>query len=74
MRYSAGISCFSRNLAVATLAASMHSSISLCASLRWVGRISEILRSAPKTMRVSWVSKSIAPRLWRAASSTLYSA
>ncbi|MNU05881.1 hypothetical protein D3C72_2508540 [compost metagenome] len=56
---------------MATLAQSMHSSISLWASLRWVGRISEILRSAPKTMRVSWVSKSMAPRTWRAASSTL---
>ncbi|MNO95140.1 hypothetical protein D3C76_867740 [compost metagenome] len=62
-RYRAGTPCFCRNSAVATLAASMHSSISLWASLRTVGRISAILRSSPKMMRVSWVSKSIAPRV-----------
>src|SRR5690606_14023348 len=45
-RYRAGISCFCRKSAVATLAHSMHSSISRCASLRWAGLISRFLRPA----------------------------
>ena len=61
-RYRMG-SLSSKKRAVATLAHSMHSSISLWASLRSTGTMDSILRWASKMMRVSTVSKSMAPRL-----------
>ena len=59
-------------LAVAMLAVIMNSSIMRCASLRTSGTIRSILRCSPNTMRVSVVSKSIAPRFARRWCSTLY--
>jgi hypothetical protein len=53
-----------------TLAASMHSSMRRWASLRTSGTICAILPLSSKIMRVSVVSKSIAPRFARAFSST----
>ena len=57
-----------------TFAASMHSSISLCASLRTRGRIFSIRPFGSHTMYVSVVSRSIAPRASRACASASYSA
>ena len=56
-------------LAALTLAASMHSSMMRCASLRASGTIFSILPRSSNTMRVSSVSKSIAPRRLRCAAS-----
>ena len=52
-----------------TLAASIDSSISRCASLRVRGTIFSIRPFSSQTICVSVVSKSIAPRLTRAFSS-----
>ena len=57
-----------------TLAASMHSSISRCASLRTAGTTRTILPRMSNSSCVSTVSKSIAPRFSRAASSALNTA
>jgi hypothetical protein len=59
---------------VHTLAASMHSSISLCASLRGAGTMRSMRPLSSNTSASSTVSKSIAPRFSRALASTLYSA
>ena len=52
-----------------TLAASIDSSISRCASLRVRGTIFSMRPFSSQTICVSVVSKSIAPRLTRALSS-----
>ncbi|CFW39147.1 Uncharacterised protein [Bordetella pertussis] len=73
MRYRPG--CLLRDMksAAHVLAASMHSSISLWASLRTMGTICSIRPSSLQTMRVSTVSKSMAPRLRRCCDSSWYS-
>ena len=55
-----------------TLAANMASSISLCASLRVRGTIFSMRPDSSHTIWVSTVSKSTAPRAWRATSSARY--
>ena len=52
----------------------MHSSISLCASLRGAGTIAVILPWSSNSIASSGVSKSMAPRLPRAPASAWYSA
>ncbi len=61
-RYSAGCLCSCRKSAAHTLAASMHSSISLCASLRSDRHDLFDLALLVELICVSIVSKSIAPR------------
>ena len=66
MRNGDGTWLASRYFAASTFAAIMHSSISLCASLRWSMPACTTSPLAPSTKRTSLDSNSIAPRCSRA--------
>ncbi len=70
MRNGAGTSFSIRYFAASTLAAIMHSSISLCASLRTIMPAWVTSPLLPSTKRTSLDSNSIAPRFSRALRST----